>query len=83
MGADTSQLKGSPDAFKIKDLQSLSNLTPGYILKLKERFESSSDDYNLTRQGLKDYFKCRDNEIETVSLSAYPRLVLILDIQTF
>ena len=67
MGADTSQLKGNSNALKNKDLQSLSNLTPGYILKLKERFESSSEDYNLTRQGLKDYFKCRDSEIDVVS----------------
>jgi Ca2+-binding EF-hand superfamily protein len=49
-----------------KDLQALANLTPGYILKLKERFEAGSDDYNLTRQGLKDYFKCRDREIEVL-----------------
>ena len=45
----------------------LSNLTPGYILKLKERFESASEDYNLDRKALKDFFKCRDNEVETVS----------------
>jgi Ca2+-binding EF-hand superfamily protein len=41
----------------------LGNLTPGYIIKLKERFESGSDDYNLTKEALKEFFKCRDNEI--------------------
>ena len=67
MGADASQLKGNSNALKNKDLNALSNLTPGYILKLKERFESGSEDYNLTKQGLKDFFKCRDNEVEVVS----------------
>ena len=45
----------------------MSNLSPGYILKLKERFENGSDDYNLTKQGLKDFFKCRDHECDVVS----------------
>lgn len=69
MGSDQSQLKGTPQA--LKNFQSLGNLTPGYILKLKERFESGSNDYCLTKQGLKDFFKCKDHEIEVVSAALY------------
>ena len=46
----------------------MSNLSPGYILKLKERFENGSDDYNLTKQGLKEFFKCKDHEVDVVSI---------------
>jgi Ca2+-binding EF-hand superfamily protein len=41
-------------------------LSPGYLLKLKERFESGSDDYNMTKQGLKEFFKCSDAEVATI-----------------
>lgn len=39
------------------------------MLKLKQRFESMSDDYNLTKEGLKEFFKCNDREVDTVSFS--------------
>lgn len=58
----------------------MSNLSPGYILKLKERFENGSDDYNLTKQGLKEFFKCRDHEVDVVSSLLAPKF-LIIDFQ--
>jgi hypothetical protein len=42
---------------------SLTNLSPGYILKMKQRFESASEEYQLDKKALKEYFKCRDPEV--------------------
>jgi len=39
MGADQSQGNGNKGALKNPSLSTLSNLSPKYILKLKERFE--------------------------------------------
>ena len=49
---------------------SLTNLSPGYILKIKQRFESASEEYQLDKKALKDYFKCTDAEVDEVSLGA-------------
>lgn len=67
MGADISQIKGGNNALNNKNIQTLSNFSPGYILKLKQRFEQGSEDFTLTKDGLKDFFKCSDRECEVVS----------------
>jgi len=45
---------------------SFSNLSPGYIQKLKEKFEMASDDFTLDQQSLKQYFKCSDREVQVL-----------------
>jgi hypothetical protein len=67
MGQDISQLKGSASALNNKNIQTMSNFSPGYILKLKQRFEQGSEDFTLTKDGLKSFFKCSDRECEVVS----------------
>jgi hypothetical protein len=67
MGQDISQIKGSASALSNKKIQSMSNFSPGYILKLKQRFEQGSEDFTLTKDGLKEFFKCSDRECEVVS----------------
>jgi len=42
MGQDVSNIKGMPSALKNENMQTLSNFSPGYILKLKQRFEEGS-----------------------------------------
>lgn len=49
-----------------KDLMNLSNFSPGFIAKLKDNLETSSYQFNLDKDGLKDLFKCSDKEAETV-----------------
>jgi hypothetical protein len=66
MGQDISQLKGSASALNNKNIQTMSNFSPGYILKLKQRFEQGSEDFTLTKDGLKSFFKCSDRECEVV-----------------
>jgi len=44
----------------------LSNLSPDYVLKLKQRFDKASDDYTLGRKELKQFFKCSDHECDTL-----------------
>jgi Ca2+-binding EF-hand superfamily protein len=44
----------------------MSNFSPNYILKLKERFERGSDDYCLDKSALKQFFKCSDREVDVL-----------------
>jgi len=45
-----------------QDLQNLSNFTPGFISKLKDKLESSTHQFSLDKEGLKQVFSCSNKE---------------------
>jgi hypothetical protein len=49
--AHTSEKTGMPE-----DLINLSNFEPGFIAKLKDKLESSTHQFSLDKEGLKDVF---------------------------
>lgn len=49
-----------------KNLANLSNFSPGFINKLKDNLETSTYQFSLDRDGLKELFKCSENECDIV-----------------
>ena len=44
----------------------LANFHPGYIRRLKERFELAKESYTLERDDLQRLFKCKKEEVEDI-----------------
>ncbi|TNV87855.1 hypothetical protein FGO68_gene13814 [Halteria grandinella] len=66
MGADTSRLK---NLCKDPRFDWISSFSPGFILKLKEKFENQSEGgFNLTRELLMKELKCTQVQSEMVEL---------------
>jgi hypothetical protein len=55
--AVTSEKTKMPD-----ELSNLSNFSPGFINKLKDKMESSTNQFTLDREGLKNVFNCSPKE---------------------
>lgn len=49
-----------------EDLTNLSNFEPGFISKLKEKLESSTHQFSLDKEGLKQVFNCSTKECDVV-----------------
>ena len=48
---------------RLFDLTTLSHFCPGYVLKMKSRFEAGCDDYILTKVELQKFFACSEKEV--------------------
>lgn len=49
-----------------KDFQSISNFHPGYIQRLKERFELAKESFTLDREDLKELFNSSKRESDII-----------------
>lgn len=49
-----------------EDMANLSSFSPGFIAKLKDKLESSTNQFSLDREGLKSVFNCSSKECDTV-----------------
>lgn len=49
-----------------EDLTNLSNFEPGFISKLKDKLESSTHQFSLDKEGLKQVFNCSTKECDVV-----------------
>lgn len=45
-----------------ENMANLSNFSPGFIAKLKDKLESSTHQFSLDREGLKSVFNCSTKE---------------------
>jgi len=67
MGAEASnESKGRGTFAANPAFRSIANFHPGYISKLKERFELAKESFTLDRQDLKELFNSTDKEIEMI-----------------
>jgi Ca2+-binding EF-hand superfamily protein len=49
-----------------EELKNLSNFSPGFINKLKDKLESSTQQFSLDRESLKSIFNCSNSECDVV-----------------
>ena len=64
MGQEAS--KGADDVANSPLYKWLANFHPGYIQKLKERFELAKESFTLEREDLKKIFNCKAEEVEVI-----------------